>query len=394
MKYLLLGSLLAIVLLPLPACMNSKAAQEWLEAPSKNANFQKKDQAELMAKVAGGYGTIGEAEQTVQILDKALTIAKPLPENSFKDLALREICHQYVAIDYLDKAIESANAMPQDTLRVYCLTAIAAKYRIQGNKIIATRLIDQALQTTNAIPVENSDNQAVVEGSDHQIFRGVESKSLGLLNVIKEQIASGQFDQASQIAKTIPLTSYQQEAYTKILKAKETRVQTLKPEQEKAKGEPLSAIPTKVCTGVPASELLRCAFQKTTHEDLSLESILRRFDQPMIGIEQTAQNCSVQPLDQPNCVAQGVERTALMGIFNLFLEESTKGEKPAETQEILAQALQIIQSTRYESVKPEAMTQIAINYAKVGQKAKAMEILATALSIAKNYGHPKHLVWF
>lgn len=364
MKYLLLGSLLAIVLLPLPACMNSKAAQEWLEALSKNANFQKRDQAELMAKVAGGYGTIGETEQAVQILDKALTLAKPLPENSFKDLALREICHQYVAIDYLDKAIESANAMPQSTLRVYCLTAIAAKYRIQRNKIIATRLIDQALQTINAIPVENSDNQAVVEGSDRQVLQGVESKSLGLLNVIEEQIASGQFDQASQIAKTIPLASYQQRAYTKILKAKETRVQTLKPEQEKAKARAISAIPTKVCTGVPASELLKCAFQK------------------------------VEPIDQPKRVAKGVEERAMMGIFNPFLEQLTRGEKPAETQEILAQVLQIIQSTRYESVKPEAMTQIAINYAKVGQKAKAMEILATALSIAKNYGSPKPIFQF
>ena len=370
LKYLLLGSLLAIV----------------LPHMYKNANFQKADQAKLMAEVAGGYGAIGETEQAVQILDKALTLAKPLPEYSFNNLALRKICLQYVAIGHLDKAIESADAMPQDVLRVYCLTAIAAKYRTQGNKIAATKLVDQALLTINAIPVDNS----VSEVAAYQEYHNAASKSRGLHSVIEELLAGEQFDRALQIARTISLDSYQEEAYSKILQAKKTRVQALNPEPEKAKA--LSAMPTKVCTGVPASELLRCAFQKTTRKALSLKSIFE--EDFRIGTEQTAQNCSVKPLDQPKCVAYGVERTALMGIFELFLEESTKGEKPAETQEILAQALQIIQSTKYKFMQPGAMVQIAINYAKVGQKAKAMEILAAALSIAKNYGHLKGLAYF
>lgn len=338
MKYsilVILGLLSAIVLLPLSIDLNSK-----------NANFLKIDQAGRMAKVAGGYGAIGETEQAVQILDKALKLAESLPENSFKDLPLKEICDQYVAIDYLDKAIESANAMPQDTPKVYCLMAVASKYRIQGSKAIPAKLIDQALQTVDATTINNSNEEAT---------QVLESKSLGLISVIEELIASGQFNQASHLAKTIPLSSYQQEAYTKILKPKETKVQTLKPKQKKAK---------KVCTGVPASELLKCALQKA------------------------------EPVRQPERLAKSVEERAMMGIFESFLEELTRDEKPAETQEILARVLQVIQSTEYESVKPEAMAQIAVNYARIGQKEKAMKILADALSIAKNYGHPKYLVWF
>jgi len=348
MKYrylnLILGSLLAIALVPLSIPMSSKVLQKWLEVSNSNANFLKMYQAELMAEVAGGYGGIGETDQAVQILDKALALAESLPEKPFKNLPLKEICHQYVTIDYLDKAIESANAMPQDTLKVYCLMAITAQYRIQGSKTIPAKLIDQALQTVDAMPIK-----------DEEATRGLESKSLGLLSVIEELIASRQFDQASQVARTIPLSSYQQEAYTKILKAKEKKVQTLKPKQKKAK---------KVCTGIVASEILKCAIQK------------------------------VESVRQPESLAKDVEERATMGIFKPFLEDLTRDEKPAETQEILAQVLQVIQSTSYESVKPEAMAQIATEYARVGQKEKAMEILADALSIAKNYGQPKCLVWF
>ncbi|MBD2022598.1 hypothetical protein H6F43_20660, partial [Leptolyngbya sp. FACHB-36] len=251
MKRQLLSLALIIFLLP----MQVLAAN----LQQKNANFQKKDQAELMAKVAGGYGEIGETRQALQILDNALKLAKPLPKDSYKDLALREICQQYVAIAHLDKAIEAANAMPQDTLKVYCLTAIAAKYRIQGNRTLADKVIDQALQTANAISVEKSNHEALRYAE--------EPRSLALVNVIEELIASEQIERALRLAKTIPLASYQREASRKILKAKTK--QPLKPEQEKAK--PIAIIPTKVCTGVPANKLLGCAFQKALLQEPSLE---------------------------------------------------------------------------------------------------------------------------
>jgi tetratricopeptide (TPR) repeat protein len=52
--------------------------------------------------------------------------------------------------------------------------------------------------------------------------------------------------------------------------------------------------------------------------------------------------------------------------------------------EILAQALQVTQTLKENDAKASALAVIASQYAQVGQKNKALEILAQALEIAQS----------
>ena len=67
-------------------------------------------------------------------------------------------------------------------------------------------------------------------------------------------------------------------------------------------------------------------------------------------------------------------------------DRATQAEPVARASQILAQALEIAKSIEAENLKAEALGEIATQYAAIGQAEKASEILDQALGSAKKVG--------
>jgi tetratricopeptide (TPR) repeat protein len=273
-----------------------------------------------LAALARVFVGIGSKERAFELLSESLSLAGNVSDPIHKAVLLEDLAKGHAAIGQLERALFVANEMEKGPFKDKALIAIAKKYT-------ELRQFDRALKINDEIDTVNFRPDILTFVAGQYLRNGEKEKGIALLQ--KALAASAEMDAPNlrQFARTdIALLFAEAGHYQQALKiSKATRTPTLKLK--------LAPILARAGRHAEAEKLLAEAYRYT--------STLTEFYQA------------------PELV-EDAEAYAAIG----------KKERAAA---MLAQAVRVIEATKYSTVKGPIFYEIAMGYLKIGDEDKALQ---------------------
>ncbi|RUT05702.1 hypothetical protein DSM106972_037090 [Dulcicalothrix desertica PCC 7102] len=326
------------------------------------------------ANIAIFYARAGQKQKAAQVLAQAFEKADSKAEKAF-------IAVSYAQVGQKAKALQILSDASQNALTTHDKTAIAVSYAQLGEKAIAEKLLAEAFEQLNQqkkrddyslanIAISYASigkfgqafataklikNYASPEDYKNALYVTPDGLISGAMStdvfaeIAKKSAAEGKFEQALEIAKYIKWTGNKAEAISKI-----------------------AVEYAKVGKYEQAFNIIKDLTENGgIHRDEALSKIAVQH-----GIKRQYKEAFqlIQKVRSENYKTEALSR----------IVEQARLKEPANVAiQVLSQAMETAQTlNRHEKV--DALTMLAINYIKLGQKDKAETLLAQSLRIAEN----------
>lgn len=331
---------------------SAKAVQILTQALELTKTLDQKDRADTIAEIAVNYAQVGQQLKAEQLLNQALRIALAIEDTyvANKADALAEVAASYAQVGQQAKAEQLLNqALQKANGTALSLAEVAVSYAQVGQQAKAEQVINQALQIVKTAKGDKKNKLTEIAtkyaevGLYDQALQVVELKDRwyvhrnpdvlnwaftypdALSEIALMYAEAGRYDLALQTAKSIKYGGNRADTLAK----------------------------------------LAVAYAQGRQYDQALEIIQSLDTESFKGIDVSFLKANALPQ---------------------IVDKATQAEPKDKAQQILAQALQLVETNWSNDEKAQVLAVIASQYAKVGQKNKAEQLLAQALQLAKTAG--------
>jgi tetratricopeptide (TPR) repeat protein len=396
----------------------------------------------MLAEIAVSYAVVGQSDQALQVaqrMDKSQIKVEVLSQIAYQTAKAGQ-AKQAAAM--FTQALQEANKLELPPDKVMGLEAIATKYRLVGQNDKATEILSQAVQGANDIWGVSFVKDTVLERiaiayaklGDYN--RGIQvanqivedvPKGRALAQIVAQYVAQGEYDQAREVANSIEAKASKANALIEIAPKTGEYQQALWAAQKIDENESaqlksivlakIALLYSKAGQEKQAAEVVSQALQaaKRIEEPASQVSQLTKIALLYAQVgkkEQAAEVCSqaLQVTRQfPDAAKKAVFLAGVAVVYGkagrndlatavftqaLQLAQALENEdNKARTLAFIAiasakinpynQAIELTQTIGDANIEGDALTQMAKDYEKAGNKQQAAQALEQAFGIVK-----------
>lgn len=356
-----------------------------------------------LANIAVSYSMAGQNEQALQVAQRITTLTRKADVLSLMALQAAKAGQKKESANLFNQALQAANKIEPSPDKVMALEAIAARYGRVGQKDKAAEVLAQAVQDTKAIWGTSFVKDTVLEkiainyaqlGDYTQGIKVANKivedipKSRALARIVAYYVAAGEYNQARQIANTIEVHTSKANALIEIAEKTGEYQQALTvaqniDEEERALWKSLilgkiTLLYSKSGQNKQADEILSQAIKaaKNIEETDAQLNQLARIALLYIetGKQEQAIKLASQTLQVVNQIQDVYKKAVLLA--NIAVVYGKAGKKEL-ADSVFAQAIQVARTLNNEDKKTQTLAELAINSARVNPYHQVLQLTQT-----------------